>query len=73
MDANLEDNTSYTTQYQQAFLMQVEIEYYAKHRGVLVIKLESIASNNHFPSSIASGSGQSACHSYNVCSNAEEY
>jgi len=31
MDINPEDETSYTTQYQVAFLKYVENEYYAKH------------------------------------------
>jgi len=32
MDINLEDETSYTTQYQEAFLKYVENEYCAKHQ-----------------------------------------
>jgi len=34
MDINPEDETSYTTQYQEAFLRYVENEYCAKHRCV---------------------------------------
>jgi len=34
MDINPEDEISYTTQYQEAFLMYVENEYCAKHRCV---------------------------------------
>jgi hypothetical protein len=41
MDINPEDETSYTTQYQEAFLKYVENEYCAKHRRVPVIKLQS--------------------------------
>jgi len=32
MNINPEDETSYTTQYQEAFLRYVENEYFAKHR-----------------------------------------
>jgi len=35
MDINPEDETSYTTQYQEAFLKYVEIEYWAKHQRLL--------------------------------------
>jgi len=31
LDINLEDETSYTTQYQEAFLKDMENEYCAKH------------------------------------------
>jgi hypothetical protein len=36
MDINPEDKTSYTTQYQEAFLKYMENKYYAKHRHVTV-------------------------------------
>jgi len=36
MDINPEDETSYTTQYKEAFLKYVENEYCAKHRVVTV-------------------------------------
>jgi len=38
MDINPEDGTSYTTQYQEAFLKYVENEYCANHRRVPVNK-----------------------------------
>jgi len=38
MDVNPEDETSYTTQYQEAFVKYVENEYCVKHRRVLVNK-----------------------------------
>jgi hypothetical protein len=38
MDINAEDETSYTTQYQEAFLKYVENEYCAKHRRAPVNK-----------------------------------
>jgi hypothetical protein len=38
MDINPEDETSYTTQYQEAYLKYVENEHCAKHRRALVNK-----------------------------------
>jgi len=67
------DETSYTTQYQDAFLKYVEKEYGAKHRSVPVIKPESVPSNNVFPTAPGSGSGQSSFDPYNLCSEYEEY
>jgi hypothetical protein len=60
MDSNPEDDTSYTTQYQKAFLKNVEFEYCAKRRGVPVNKLETVPSSNLVPSATASGSYQSS-------------
>jgi len=73
MDISLEDDTSYTTQYQEAFLMHVENEYWAKHRCVPVIEPESILRHNHFPSATASGSSQSSFDPYDFSSDDEEY
>jgi hypothetical protein len=42
MDINPEDETSYTTQYQEAFLKYVENEYSAKHQGMPVNKFETV-------------------------------
>jgi len=56
MDINPEDETSYTTQYQEAFLKYVENEYCAKHRRVPVNILETVPSSNLVPSVTASGS-----------------
>jgi len=56
MDINPEDETTYTTQYQEAFLKYVENEYYTKHRRVPVNKLETVLSSNLVPSATASGS-----------------
>jgi len=39
MDTTPEDETSYTAQYQEAFLKYVENEYCAKHRRAPVNKL----------------------------------
>jgi len=41
MDNNPEDETSYTTRYQDALLKNVENEYWAKHRRMSVIKPEN--------------------------------
>ena len=60
MDIYPEDETSYTPQYQEAFLKWVENEYCAKHRHVPVNKHDSILSSNLVPSAMASGSGQSS-------------
>ena len=58
MDINPEDETSYTTQYQEAFMRYAENEYCAKHRRVPVNKLETVPSSNLVPSAMASGSYQ---------------
>jgi len=57
MDINPEDETSYTTQYWEAFLKYVENEYCAKHRRLPVIKLENTPNNNFSSSAMASRSG----------------
>ena len=56
MDFNPPDETSYTTQYQEAFLKYVDNEYCAKHRRVPVIKHESLPSSNLIPSATVLGS-----------------
>jgi len=48
-DYHPEDETTYTTQYQEGFRKYVENEYCAKHRRVLVIDPRSLPSNNLFP------------------------
>jgi hypothetical protein len=73
MDINPEDETSYTTQYQEAFLKYVENEYCAKHRHVPVNKLETVPSCNLVPSAMASGSYQSSFDPYDLSSDDEEY
>jgi hypothetical protein len=73
MDINPEDKTSYTTQYQEAFLKYVENEYCAKHGRVPVNKLETVPSSNLVPSATASGSYQSSIDPYDVSSDDEEY
>jgi len=73
MDINPEDETSYTTQHQEAFLMYVENEYCAKHRCVPVNKHEGSESCNLIPSKTALGSRQSSFDPYDMSSDDEEY
>jgi hypothetical protein len=73
LDINPEDKTSYTTQYQEAVLKYVKNEYCAKHRRVVVNKLETVPSSNLVPSAMASGSYQLSFEPYNLSSNDEEY
>jgi len=73
MDINPEDETSYTTQYQEAFLKYVENEYCAKLRRAPVHKLEKVRSSNLVPSATASGSYQSSFDPYDLSSDDEEY
>jgi hypothetical protein len=73
MYINPENEISYTTHYQEAFLKYVENEYCAKHRCVAVNILETIPSSNFVPSATASGSYQSSFHTYDSSSNDEEY
>jgi hypothetical protein len=70
---NPEDETSYTTQYQQDFLKYVENEYCAKHRRTPVNKHETVTSSNLVPSATASGSYQSSFDPYDLSCDDEEY
>jgi len=73
MDINPEDETSYTTQYQEAFLKYVENEYCAKHRRLPVIKSDNTLNNNLSSFEMASRSGQSSYDPYDLSSDDEEY
>ena len=73
MNINPEDETSYTNQYQEAFLKYVENEHSTKHGRVPVNKLESLPSSNIVPSATASGSCQSSIDPYDLSSDDEEY
>jgi hypothetical protein len=73
MDINLEDKTSYTTQYHEAFLKYVETEYCAKHRRVPVNELETVLSSNLVPSATTSGFYQSSFDLYDLSSDEDEY
>jgi len=68
MDINAKDKTSYTTQYQEAFLKYMETKYYAEHRRLPVTKPESIPSNNLLSSAMASRSGPSSYDQYYLSS-----
>jgi hypothetical protein len=73
MDIDPEAKTSYTTQYQEAFLKYGENEYCTKHRRAPVNKLETVPSSNLVPSATASGSYQSSLDTYDSSSDDEEY
>jgi hypothetical protein len=73
IDINPEDETSYTTQCQEAFLKYMENEYCAKHQCVLVSKLETVPSSKLVPSATTSGSYQSSFDPYDLFSDDEEY
>jgi len=73
MDINPEDETSYTTQYQEALVKYVENEYCDIHGGMPVNKLETVLTSNLVPSAMASGSYQSSFDPYDWSSDDEEY
>jgi len=73
LDIDPEDETSYTTQYQETFLKYVENEYYPKHPHVPVNKLETVPSSNLVPSTTAAGFYQSSFDPYDLSSDDEEY
>jgi hypothetical protein len=72
MDIYPEDETSYTTQYQETFLKYVENEYCAKHQLVPVNKLKREPTSNHVPSATASGSHQKYVDLYDLSRDDEE-
>jgi len=73
MDIYPEDETFYTTQYQEAFLKYVDNEYCAKHCHMPVNKLKTVPSSNLVPSATASESYQLSFDPYNLSNNDEEY
>jgi len=73
MDINPEDKTSYTTQYQEAFLKYVENKYCTKHRWLPVIKSDHTLNNNLSSFEMASRSGQSSYDPYDLSSDDGEY
>jgi len=73
MDINPEDQTFYSTQYQEAFLKYVENEYWAKYRHVPVNKLKTVPTSNLVPSATASGSYQSSFDPDDLSSDDEEF
>jgi len=73
IDINPEDETFYTTQYQEASLKYVENQYCAKHQRVAVNKPDSVLMSDLVPSAMASRSGQSSLDSYDLSSDDQEY
>jgi len=73
MDINPEDETFYTTQYQETFLKYVENEYCAKLRHLPVTKSENIPNNYLSFSAEASRSVQSSYDPYDLSSDDDEY
>jgi len=73
MDIDSDDETSYTTQYQEVLLKHVANGYCTKHRHVPLIKPKTVPSNNVFTSATASGSRQSSFDPYDISSDNEEY
>jgi hypothetical protein len=73
LDINPGDETSYTTQCQEAFLKYVENKYCVKHRRLLVVKSDNTLNNNLSSFEMCSRSGQSADDPYDLSSNDEEY
>jgi len=72
MHINPDDESSYTTQYQKAFLKYVENEYCTIHRRLSVNTPKRVASNNPF-STMACGSGQSSFDPDDLSSDDDEY
>ena len=73
MDINPENETSYTTQYQEAFLKYVRNEYCAKHRRVGKYEQESLPSRNLVSSATDSVSCESSFDPYDLSMNDEGY
>jgi len=73
IDINPEHKTFYITQYQEAFLKYVEKEYCAKHRRVLVNKLERLTIRSRVPSTTAPGFCQLSFDSYGLACEDGEY
>jgi hypothetical protein len=73
IDINPQNETSYTTQYQEAFLKYVENQYCAKHRCLMVIMSENTMNNNLSSFAMASGSDQSTYDLYDLSSDDNDY
>jgi len=73
MDINREDESSYTTQYQEACMKYVENEYCAKHRRLSFTTHEKPQSNDIIQSATPSKSGQLSFDPYDLSSSDEEY
>jgi len=73
MDINPQDEKYYTTRHQGTVQKYVENEYCAKQQPVPVNTDESFPSSYVIHSAMASGSGLSSVHSYDLSSDDEEY
>jgi hypothetical protein len=73
MDINPEEVTSYTRQYQEAFLKNVETEHCAKHEFVPDNTFDTLSSSNLIASATALGSYQSSVEPYDQSIDDEEY
>jgi len=73
LEINPEDNTSYTTQYHEAFLKYVENENCTKLRRLSVTNHEKLRCNEFIPSATAFQSGQSSFDPYDLSSDDEQY
>jgi len=73
ININPEDETSYTTQYQDMFLKYVDNEYCTKYSQLSVSEPERILRNNLFPTALASVSGQSTYDRYDLATDGAEY
>jgi len=60
MYINPDNNITNTTQSQEIFLKHIENECCAKHRRLSINQSEMVTSNNHFPTGMTFGSGQSS-------------
>jgi hypothetical protein len=72
MDMTLVDETSYTTQYQEAFLKYVKNEYCTNHQRVPVNKFETVQNSNFVPSATAAGFFQLSFDPYDSSSDDDE-
>jgi hypothetical protein len=68
-----EDETSYSTHYQEVFLKNVKNKYAYKHRRVQVNKLQTVRSRNLVPSAKGSGCYKLSLDYYYLSSNDDEY
>jgi hypothetical protein len=73
MDTNSKDETSCTTQYQEAYLKYLQNEYCAEPLHLPVIKPKRVPTNTLFASGMDSRSVQSCYDLYDLSSHNEEY
>jgi len=67
------DETFYTPQYRETFLINVEEEYIAKDWQTSIITLEYILTNHFFPTAMAAGYGESSGNACDLSSDDKEY